>query len=276
MKYIKYTFIVLAGMWALLFIISDVLKIQDRLVFHPATPIGAFLDRYPEPLRKYTQKTARGNEIALWVTGGNPQKPVIILSHGRSAHERTLIPLIKILREDDNIVILYSYSGYPPSAGRPSEKNTYDDLASVVNFAKTNFNAGRENIILAGHSLGAAVAIDAAARNNYKAVIAMVPFSSIRDFQTYRSRRKGFLRILRLLPVKHKFDSASKVGKITSPFYLFYSKEDDVTPYFMPQKLLARNPNIISFSYERGDHNDVSWFARDLAEVIKKINQDKL
>ena len=275
MKRFIYILLIPVAAWLVLFVISDVFRLQDNAVFNPSMPIGAFLDNLGEPLQKHTVKTARGNEIAVWTTGGDAKKPIIILSHGRSAHERTLLPLIKILRADNNIVILYSYSGYPPSTGRPSEKNTYDDLAAVINFAKTDFNAGKENIILAGHSLGAAVAIDAAARDNFKAVIALVPFSSIKDFQRYNSRRRVLLRVLRLLPVKHRFDSASKVGKITSPFYLFYSQEDDITPSFMPRRLLANNKNIVAFSYERGNHKDVSWYAADLAAVIKKLNQTR-
>jgi len=276
MRYVKYTLLTLIAAWLLLFALTTAFRVQDKFVFNPAMPVGAFLDKYGEPLKQYTQKTAAGNEIALWVTPGNPQKSIIILSHGRSAHDFTILPLIKILRQDDNIVIIYSYSGYPPSTGRPSEQNTYGDLAAAVNFAKTNFNAGPENIILAGHSLGAAVAIDAASKGAYKAVIAMVPFSSIKDMLIYWSGQRPLLKIFRLLPIKHRFDSVSKVSKITSPFYLFASEEDEITPYFMAEKLHDNNPNTISFSYLFGDHNDVAWFAPDLTAAIKKINKDGL
>ena len=83
------------------------------------------------------------------------------------------------------------------------------------------------------------------------------------------------LRIFRLLPVpvRYEFDSASKVAKISSPFFLFYSKDDTITPSFMPEILLAKNGNIISFAFPHGYHRAVYWFTPDLADLIKKINK---
>ena len=270
MKYIKYAIIVFTVI--LINSVNCFAQIQTKLVFNPSKPICEFVNEYEEVLCQYKQKTDGGNEIALWATEGDPQKPVIILSHGRSAYARTLLPLIKTLREDNNIVILYSYSGYPPSSGKPSENNTYDDLAAVINFAKTQFNINSNNIILAGHSLGSAVAIDAASKDNYKAIFAMVPFSSIKDVQKHQAIQKPILKIFNAMRIKHKFDSASKVDKVQSPLYLFYSEEDEITPHYMAEKLIEKNEDIIGFLYQHGDHNDTSWFAEDLADLIKKIN----
>jgi len=272
MEYVKYTVLVFVLVWLILFVITGVFGLQNRFVFNPSMPVGKFIGEYPGVLQKYTQKTAAGNEIALWVVEGDAQKPVIILSHGRSAHKNTVLPLIKTLAENGNTVIIYSYSGYPPSTGRPSEQNTYDDIYAVIKFAEEKLYAKPGHIILAGHSLGAAVAIDAASRGDYHAVIAMVPFSSIPDVMKVWSRKMPLLHIFRVLPVKYRFDNAAKAGKITSPFYMFYSKEDYVTPYVMAEKLREKNKNIVSFAYERGHHNDTGWFAADLADVIKKIN----
>ncbi len=266
MKYIKFTALLLLFIWGAGFIALKISKIQDKLVFNPSASLDTFINNYTPSFEKHTALST------LWLSRGEAEKPAIILSHGRSAHDFTLLPLIDTLRANGNSVILYSYRGYTPGTGAPSEQNAYADLEAAVNFAKTNFNITEDEIILAGHSLGAAVVIDAASKNNYKAVIAMVPFSSVRDVQKYQAKEKALLYILSFYPMAHPFNSVAKVSKISSPFYLFYSNDDTIAPPFMSEKLLKNNPEIKAYVYPHGEHRDATWFAKDLAALIKTIN----
>jgi pimeloyl-ACP methyl ester carboxylesterase len=272
MKIAKYTVLILIIIWAIAFVAMEFLRIQEKLAFNPSSPIGTFLDRCEFPLKEFMEETPQKNNIHIWAAEGLPGKAVIILSHGRSAHDYTLLPIISTLHSDGNTVLVYSYSGYPPSTGRPSEENFYGDLDTVINFAQANYKVSKKDVILVGHSLGTAVAVGAASKNNFKALILFVPFSNIRDAQVWEAKQRPLLKILSFFPMKYKFDSVSKVSKIKAPFYLFRSEEDSIAPPYMSDKLLKNNNKISLFTYKYGDHRDPQWFIKDLEKLIKKIN----
>ncbi|MGB2578601.1 hypothetical protein AAIR98_000520 [Elusimicrobium simillimum] len=269
MKTLKY-FLICVVIWLILFAAIRISGLEDTLVFNPSAPLESFIEKSGGI--EQIIKTEDGQEIVSWFYKGDPKKPVIILSHGRSAYDFTLLPLIGILRGQGNTLVAYSYSGYGKSTGKPSEKAIYQDLQSVINAVKKQFNLTDKDIILMGHSMGGAVAIDAASKNAYKALIVGSTFSSIRDVQRYQSIEKPALSMLALLPLKHKMNSAAKVAKVKTPFYMFHSKDDTIAPYYMSEKLVRRNPAIMRFTYNKGNHNYVFWYADDLAAVIKEIN----
>ncbi|XP_034909105.1 uncharacterized protein [Populus alba] len=75
--------------------------------------------------------------------------------------------------------VLYDYSGYGQSSGKPSEQNTYADIEAAYKCLEESYGAKQENIILYGQSVGSGPTVDLAARlPRLKAVVLHSPILS--------------------------------------------------------------------------------------------------
>ena len=141
-------------------------------------------------------------------------------------------------RLDVNI-LLFDYRGYGRSEGRASEKGTYRDARGALDYVRSRPDISPRKIIYSGHSLGAAVAVWLATQHRPYGLILESPFTSVKDMA------KLFYPYLPLyLLVRGKYDSISRIGKVSCPLLIVHGDEDEVVPISQGRQLYdaAREP----------------------------------
>ena len=138
-------------------------------------------------------------------------------------------------------VLLVSYRGYGISDGdAPSEKKMYEDAEAAWAYLRNVRKIPAGRIMIYGHSLGGAVAIDLAVKHpDVAGVIVESTFTSIGDVAALKS----LYRIFPLdLLIEHAFDSLSKIGRLAAPILFLHGTADTTIPYEMSRRLYAQAP----------------------------------
>ncbi len=154
----------------------------------------------------------------------------------------------------DAHIFLFDYRGYGRSSGEPSEEGTYLDAEAAFDVLCQRDDVDSRRIILFGHSLGGAVAIELAARLGERAcgVIVESSFTSARDVARL---------MLPLIPesaVPDSYNSLVKVAKIRVPLLVTHAEEDSLLPPDMGRALYesAHDPKTF-YAVPGADHADI-------------------
>lgn len=143
---------------------------------------------------------------------------------------------------------IFDYRGYGKSGGTLSEEGTYRDAEAA--FAWLKKKTPEMPLILFGRSLGAAIATDLALKVKADALIFESGFTSIPDIG---KKYFPFLPVRLLGTIR--YDSLSKISKITVPLLVIHSPEDDIIPYAHGKNIFAAAPEPKQFYELKGTHN---------------------
>lgn len=245
---------------------------EDAIVFpvdqrtRPLVPPDPALGLEP---RRVETVTTDGVRLVGWVMADDhsaPNAPWMLILHGngenisntaRTAHYRGLRALGLNL-------IAFDYRGYGESEGRPSEAGLYRDADAIWSFARDSLGVDRRQIILFGHSLGTAVAVDLACRVAPRAVVLEGAFTSLTDV----GRRLYPFVPVRLL-ARNRFAAAEKIARVSSPKLFLHARGDDVIPPDLGRDLFELAGEPKRFVELRGGHNDA--YATDSAVYFGAI-----
>jgi pimeloyl-ACP methyl ester carboxylesterase len=131
-------------------------------------------------------------------------------------------------------VLSFDYRGYGRSEGAPSEAGLYADALAAYRYL---IEAGvpPARVILAGQSLGSAVAVELATRVTSAGVALFSPIDSV-------PLTAG--RIYPWVPVHYlatnRFDSTAKIERLRVPTVVFHSAADRLIPLQAARDLFAR------------------------------------
>ena len=179
--------------------------------------------------------TSDGIELLSWFSKPKLNHPTLIYFHGNSFDIGERAYRIKRYIDSGWGVLLISWRGFSGNKGKPTEKNLYIDGESALNWLEQKANIYKDNIILYGESLGAAVAVEMATRNKFKSLILEAPFTSIYDISIKRYKLYPFNFL-----ILDKFDNLSKIDKILCPVLILSGKKDEVVPHNHSIKLLNK------------------------------------
>jgi uncharacterized protein len=138
-------------------------------------------------------------------------------------------------------VFIIDYRGYGRSAGNfPSEQTVYEDAEAAWLYLIQQRHYSPHDIIIYGHSLGGAVAIDLAAKHpDAAALITESSFTSLRAMSTLD---KHYLVFPISLILNQRFDSIHKVPQLKMPVLFIHGSADEVVPTSMAKSLYAAAP----------------------------------
>ncbi|HEU5169869.1 MAG TPA: alpha/beta hydrolase, partial [Gemmatimonadales bacterium] len=206
---------------------------EDRLVF-PVMPWPRALELPDPSLGLYPVRiettTADGVRLVGWrmQSGRAPRRPWLLMFHGnggdvsssgRPEHYRALLRLGLNL-------LAFDYRGYGESEGRPSEAGVYRDADAAYAYLRDTLGVPPERIVIFGHSLGSAVAVDLASRVPARALVVEGALTSVPDV----GQRTYFFLPVRLL-ARNRFASAEKIGRVTIPKLFLHARWDEVIPF---------------------------------------------
>lgn len=192
---------------------------------------------------------AKGRPLASAET-----RPTMLFFYGNGTYMAACQGLFKGLRRLRVNVLITEYPGYGMSEGRPSETGCYAAAESAYDYLMSRPDIDRAQIIVAGHSLGGAVAIDLASRRRVAALITLSTFTSTRD--VLDAGLPGPMRCLApVLTARCKFKSLTKIPRVSCPIFIIHGTADTLVPPRMAERLAnAATTKVTRLSVEGADH----------------------
>jgi pimeloyl-ACP methyl ester carboxylesterase len=118
-------------------------------------------------------------------------------------------------------IFAFDYRGFGDSAGSPTEQGLYDDATAAYRYLIRTERVSSMRIILAGQSLGSAVAVDLATRVPAAGLLLFAPIDSVPAVAA---------RVYPWAPVRllssYQFDSYAKASTIDLPVVMFHGWPD--------------------------------------------------
>jgi uncharacterized protein len=226
--------------------------LENQLVFHPTTA-----DQHWEPapsptIRDVTFTSPAGVPVHAWWLRRSPDAPALVVFHGNggnlSHRGRTMLDASERLGVS---VLVFDYPGYGKTPGKPNEAACYDTAEGAICWLRDE-GIPPERTIYYGESLGGGVATEVATRYPCRALVLVKSFTSLPAAAKYHY---PWLPVGWLM--SNRFDSATKLGRLTCPVAVLGATADTVVPFVQSQQLFAAaNEPKRFFTAPGTDHND--------------------
>lgn len=232
---------------------------QSRLVYYPEVgrEVAVTPQSYGLPFEPVEIRTSDGETLqAWWVPAADPRGTVLFF-HGNAGNISHRLDYLLMFHRLRYSTLIVDYRGYGRSTGAPSEAGTYRDAEAAWDYLRGARQVIAPDIVVAGESLGGAVATWLSARNGPRAVLLFSTFTSVTELgaEVY-----WFLPV-RLLS-RIGYDNRANLKRIRVPVFLAHSRNDDIVPFAHGKKLFEAANEPKSFLEMRGGHNDGFIFAR--------------
>lgn len=185
--------------------------------------------------------------------------PTVLYLHGNGSNVGDLVYRASQLHQWGCNVLLIDYRGYGLSSGPfPNEKRVYADSEAAWQYLIQQRQISAESIVIYGHSLGGAIALNLAAQHpNVAGTITESTFASMTAMVKYQY---PLLVVPTRWLLQNKFDSLKKVPSLQTPLLLIHGKRDRIVPAPMSQQLYEATPASTPKTLlwiEEGDHNNL-------------------
>ena len=221
---------------------------QQRSLIAPPARLGLPIERVEIP-------TEDGVKLVGWVipSGADSSGLWLLVCHGNAGNLSEFDRPLHYagLRQLGLSLLAFDYRGYGESDGSPSEQGLYRDAEAAYRFLREVRGVPAERIVIFGHSLGSAVAIDLAAAQPAAGLIVEGALTSATD---RGSELYPYIPIRWI--ARSRFSSIDKVSGITVPKLFLHADSDDVIPQGHGRRLFdaAREPK--TFVELQGGHAD--------------------
>ncbi len=205
-----------------------------------------------------------------WIAHPDAQATVIYC-HGNSGSIAERVGVLRHLRRLAVNIFAFDYRGYGRSAGEPSERGLFTDVRAAVDWVRTSLQIPLSRVILFGHSLGGAVAIDGALKRPVAGLVVQSSFTQTHDMARH------FYPLLPLhLLTRNAFRSIEKVGALALPKLFVHGTADTVVPTHLGKRLYraASGPKAW-LPVPKAGHHDVPRFGGEpyIAAVSRFVRE---
>lgn len=232
---------------------------QSRLVYYPE--IGRDITVTPQSYglghESVEIPTSDGETLHAWWVPATDARGTVLFFHGNAGNISHRLDYLLMFHRLRYSILVVDYRGYGRSTGSPSEEGTYRDAEAAWDYLRNARQAEARHLVLAGESLGGAVATWLAARIGPRAVLLFSTFTSATDLGA---------EIYWFLPVRLisrlGYDNLGNLKRIASPVFVAHSRDDDIVPYAHGRKLFDAAGEPKAFLDMRGGHNEGFVFSR--------------
>ncbi len=202
--------------------------------------------------------TPDGEKLNAWFFPSKGAKKSLLFFHGNAGNISHRLEKISIFKKLGLQVFIIDYRGYGKSSGKPSENGIYLDAQAAYDYLVKEKKFSPDNIILFGESLGAQAAVDLASKNQVGAIILEGNFTSAKDMS------REIYPFLPTIFLSVKFDSLSKIAKVNCPKLMIHSRNDEIVPFRLGEKLFNAAGGPKTFLAIYGGHNSSFIDSEDL------------
>ncbi len=213
----------------------------DSMIFYPPSPsyrASSHLVKIP---------VENDQQIAAYYLPAADGEFVVLFSHGNAEDIGFNRGFFQQYRLEGFGILGYDYRGYGLSDGRPSEKNTYRDIAAAYGFLVDEKKVDPQKIIVHGRSVGSGPSVWLAAKQPVGGLILESPFVS-----AFRVRTRW-----PILPFD-KYNNLSRINNIDCPLLVIHGQNDRIVAPWHGQKLYdtAAEPKM-HYWVPRAGHNNL-------------------
>ena len=181
----------------------------------------------------------------------NDGAPLILLFHGNGGSVYHRESMLRDFKEWGAGYLAAEYPGYAGNPGKPTEGTIYSSALAHFDWLVAN-GVSPDQIIIYGHSLGAASAVHVAAEREAASLVLSAPFLSATAMG--RHRMPYFPTSLLL---KDKFRSDLKMPKVEEELLVLHGDQDVVIPHEMGKTLASRHLGKAQFITITGARHDM-------------------
>lgn len=246
------------------------IRLSDDLRLSSDPNVDKLIDDLVKESQPFICQTTRGNTIAgLYLRHRQPTQLCVIISHNNVTDIgiRFFFGLSFVTHINCNVVI-YDYSGYGLSTGKPSEKNIYADIEAVFTYAKEHYHIRPETTILYGESIGSVPTIDLTARITFLGVILESPIYSGIDSMF------GLCCDITEGCILDPFPNITKVDRIESKILLMTTRRDQLLSHRKAMIMLKRFKHKVKPFIVSGRHNECPLHRGFFTRINHFIDKD--
>ncbi len=145
----------------------------------------------------------------------------------------------------------FDYRGYGESAGAPSEEGLYRDAEAAYHYLRDSIGVPAERIVIFGHSLGSAVAVELAGRAPAAGLILDGALTSVVE----RAQELFPYAPVRWIAAS-RYPSIERIGRLTLPKLFLHARDDEVIPIGHGRRLYEAAAPPKRFVELEGTHGD--------------------
>jgi len=249
--------------WAYLIALVVILAVCTYL-FYPS--VESFFIYFPQSRFDFTPEEFRlqykeayfntedGNQLHGWFFPSEKDGPVILHFHGNAGNISHRLDLVQPFLGKGFSVFLVDYRGFGKSSGRPSEPGLYKDGLAAWSYLVEKERIAPERIMLHGHSIGAAIAIEVALQKKVRGLVIESAFTSTKDM----AKTMALFGLFSPVFPAH-YNNLEKIPRVSVPKLVIHGERDEIVPFAMGQKLFeaATDPKFF-YPVKDAGHNDVS------------------
>src|SRR5579884_1958372 len=279
-RFPRHRLAVAAGLGLVIIVLSWTLleRLQIRMIFpgHATQGTVAAEVEAPSGARLVPLTTATGERVMVLLgpalsPEGQPHPhadtcPTVLFFYGNGMCLNYCLDLFDLWRRLGANVLIPEYVGYGLSSGTASEAGCQAAATAAYDYLRTN-GVPAERLIIAGWSLGSAVAVDLAARR---------PAAGLMLFSAFTSMSAMARQVVPFFPlswlVRHRFDSLAAIGRVHCPILIAHGSVDSLVPVSMSRELKKAATSPVTFLILDGAGHD-NLFDHGREELVPAMSE---
>jgi alpha-beta hydrolase superfamily lysophospholipase len=225
--------------------------LQDRLIYIPSREIEADPSAAGLLFRDLLLHLPAGGRVHAWHVPHPKARGTVLFCHGNAgnvSHRVGLLAQLHVLRLS---VLIFDYPGFGKSDGRPSEAGCQAAAEAVWAWLTGELGEKPERVVVWGRSLGSTVAVRLAAE---RAPAALVVEASMTSAVDAGKRHYPWLPVGLLMRNRHA--AIEHMAAVRCRKLFFHSRDDEVIPFELGQRLFAAAGEPKRFVELVGRHNE--------------------
>jgi pimeloyl-ACP methyl ester carboxylesterase len=246
---------------------------QHSMVYHPRAYDESYAYAFPTDGVEINYNVATAKYFAYYIPGSAPVPKRLWLAfcgNGSLALDWTTI-----LRErpyNGDAFLLIDYPGYGKNGGYATIASTRASVDAALQALTERLRTDEDHLTLCtiGHSLGAAVALDFAAKHRVQTVVLIAPFTTLREEAATMLGSWVARLLIESYDNRANLAEAARVNP-AARIAIFHGTRDQVIPVRMGRELAREFPFVEFFAIEDADHVSVLNRAHD--KIIDWMNR---
>jgi hypothetical protein len=228
-------------------------RVESFFIYFPQSHFDFRPEEFRLPYKDAYFNTEDGEKLHGWLFPGEKDRPVLLHFHGNAGNISHRLDLVQPFLSRGLSVLLMDYRGFGKSSGRPSEPGLYKDGLAAWTYLVEKERIEAERIILHGHSIGAAVAIEVALQKKVRGLVIESAFTSTKDM----AKTMALFSLFSPVFPAH-YNNLEKISRLSAPKLVIHGDRDEIVPFSMGQKLFeaAKHPKFF-YPVKDAGHNDV-------------------
>ncbi len=228
-------------------------RVESFFIYFPQSQFDFSPEEFRLQYREAFFNTEDGERLHGWFFPAEKDSPVILHFHGNAGNISHRLDLVQPFQRKGFSVFLVDYRGFGKSSGRPSEQGLYRDGLAAWAYLVEKENIAPERIVIHGHSIGGAVAIEVALQKKVRGVILESAFTSTKNMA---KTMPLFALFAPVFPAH--YNNLEKIHRLRAPKLIVHGESDEIVPFSMGKKLFEAATDPKSFyPVKDAGHNDV-------------------